>query len=276
MATDRDTSITRSRSEVKYRLSASEASRIRDATAGNMNCHTYTDGRITTFVTSIYFDTAEQSYYRHAVAHPRDNIKVRAREYYYFNEELIELSSSYESLFEYSPSIWLEVKQRRDQNTLKHRLKVPKKRLVAFLEGEDCDEAIRVANEDADIDGVVSMLRSRLLDEKTPLLGPLVAVNYRRTAFENEASSLRITFDAGLSVHPVRPELFLMEKPLIKENLSAPLYIHRDVIVEVKATGQIPGWLQRELSLHAPTGFSKFIESSRLVADRGEDREIQR
>jgi len=260
--------ITSHRSEVKYLLSGAQAAKIRNLAMQNIVSHTFKKGRFVTFITTIYFDTKDCSFYHRAVANPKDNLKMRAREYYYFNEELIELSSSYDSLFEYSPDIWLEIKHRKDAHTSKRRLNVPKKLLVSFLAGEECKEEILGANPDDPKTTVTyEMIADKLRGKGTSSLVPSVAANYQRRAYQNEGGSLRITLDANLSFHKISPELFQMRRPLIKENLGSPMRSMKDVVLELKSTCDIPAWLREAIGPLTPVDFSKFRNSSKLAIE---------
>jgi len=261
-------SLTRERTEIKYLLSPGKAKLVKELAEEKVGSHTYTEGRFITFINTIYLDTKDRSFYRHALENPGDHVKLRAREYYYFNEELIELSSSWDSLFEYSPVIWLELKERKKQSTFKHRIKVPKEMLVPMLAGSECRRELIEANQNVpEFDTAYEILSSYLSERNGKPLVPSSVVNYRRRSFEGGDKTLRITLDAGLSFHRVKSDLLKMKKPMLKENIGPALRSLKDIVLEVKTRSGIPSWLGQATGGIEPVDFSKFRESSRLVLE---------
>jgi len=260
--------LTRERTEIKYLLSPGKAKIIKELAEEKVGSHTYTEGRFITFITTIYLDTEDRSFYRHALENPGDHVKLRAREYYYFNEELIELSSSWDSLFEYRPVIWLELKERKKQSTFKHRIKVPKNVLVPMLAGSECrSELIDVNDNVPEFDTAYEILSSYLSERNGKPLVPSSVVNYRRRSFEDGHETLRITLDAGLNFHRAKNDLLKMKKPMVKENLGSALSSLKDIVLEIKTRSGIPAWLKSATGGIDPVDFSKFRESSRLALE---------
>jgi len=267
-------SITADRRETKYIFLFKEASRLRKLAEENLPCHTYTAGRFITFITTLYLDTEDRSFFRQAESSPLEHIKLRAREYYYFNEELIEHAASYETLFVYSPDIWLEIKERKFESTFKHRLRVPKRLLIRMLAGADCkQEVLSVNSEDPDAQTVFDLLQGYLQRRNGPPIFPSCLVHYRRRAFQNADETFRMTLDSGLSFHAAEPDLLVAQRPLIRENLGPSLYSPSWVLLEVKSTGRLPDWLMSALEQNKPVDFSKFRESSKLASEHCKSHE---
>ncbi len=115
------------------------------------------------------------------------------------------------------------------------------------------------------IDELLSV-RDRYVDP----LEPSCLVNYRRTSYQNADASLRITVDQRLSCFVPPEGLFTVEEPLVRERLGRPSFEEDGVILEVKATGALPAWLERTLDEAgiAPLSFSKFATASEAVHGR--------
>ena len=287
-AAQESSAITRDRRELKFTLSELHAGQFAAQVSARIPKHRFSGRganrlpRARHYVTTVYFDTPTRALYR-AVRADDDSLKVRAREYYDLHPELLELATDPRDIVRYSPVLWIEIKGKRDGRTYKRRVGIPKGDLSPFFErGEvsqamlDLQRAARHHSEhesepDAsqpaaageDVIAELSTLRARFSE---PLRASCL-VNYRRTAFEDTAGSLRITFDQRVACFAAAESLWKTEKPLVREALGAPMHEHSGYILEVKARGELPGWLA---DLLEQTGaeqhsLSKFVTASEAV-----------
>jgi hypothetical protein len=114
-----------------------------------------------------------------------------------------------------------------------------------------------------DVIAELSALRARFSE---PLRASCL-VNYRRTAFEDPAGSLRITFDQRVACFPANESLWHNAKPLVREALGAPVHEQTGYILEVKARGELPAWLVDLLEQNGAEQhtLSKFVTASEAV-----------
>jgi SPX domain protein involved in polyphosphate accumulation len=269
-------SITHDRVELKFKVSAAHASAFARGLAAHVSEHRFEgEGanrlpRARHYVTTVYFDTQSLDLYR-AVRSSDDNLKVRAREYYDVHPELLELATHANQVVRYSPVLWVEIKGKHHGRTYKRRIGIPKTDVSAFFERGEVSEAmhaLQVQKRGSKADDVIA----ELLDLRTRYpepLRPSCLVNYRRTAFQNAAGNVRITLDQRLACFAPTPDLLLQPKPLLREYLGRPRYEEPAFILEVKLTGDMPGWLDQLMkTAHAEQfAFSKFVTASESVYD---------
>ena len=267
-------SITHDRVELKFKVSPQHASAFARGLAAHVAEHRFEgEGanrlpRARHYVTTVYFDTPSLDLY-HAVRSSDDNLKVRAREYYDVHPELLELATHANQVVRYSPVLWVEVKGKHQGRTYKRRIGIPKTDVSAFFERGEVSEAMRalqVQQRGAKADDVIAELLD-LRTRYTETLRPSCLVNYRRTAFQNPAGSVRITLDQRLACFAPASDLLLQPKPLLREYLGRASYEEPAFILEVKLTGDMPGWLEELMqSAHVERfAFSKFVTSSEAV-----------
>jgi SPX domain protein involved in polyphosphate accumulation len=267
-------SITHDRVELKFKVSPQHASAFARGLTNHVAEHRFEgEGanrlpRARHYVTTVYFDTPSIDLYR-AVRSSDDNLKVRAREYYDMHPELLELATHANQVVRYSPVLWVEVKGKHQGRTYKRRIGIPKTDVSAFFERGEVSEAMRelqFQQRGAKADDVIT----ELLDLRTRYSEPLrpsCLVNYRRTAFQNPAGTVRITLDQRLACFAPGQELLLHPRPLLREYLGRASYEEPAFILEVKLTGDLPPWLE-ELMQSADAqrfAFSKFVTATEAV-----------
>jgi SPX domain protein involved in polyphosphate accumulation len=269
-------SITHDRVELKFKVSAAHASTFARGLAAHVAEHRFEGKganrlpRARHYVTTVYFDTPSLDLYR-AVRGSEENLKVRAREYYDLHPELLELATHANQVVRYSPVLWVEVKGKHQGRTYKRRIGIPKTDVSAFFERGEVSEAMHALQVDQrgkKADDVIA----ELLDLRTrysEALRPSCIVNYRRTAFQNPAGTVRITLDQRLACFAPADELLTQPKPLLREYLGRARYEEPSFILEVKLTGDMPGWLEQLMqSARAEQfAFSKFVTASESVYD---------
>ena len=139
-----------SRRETKYELDAKGAGEMRRIVEENLPRYEFREGRPSTFITTVYFDTDHLDFYEHASRHYDNNKKIRVKEYYY------ELEDGSEETF---PYCFVEIKKRREGRVRKRRLLVPKKLLGRILKGEDVWEELVRAEPGIEFNGADSTFR---------------------------------------------------------------------------------------------------------------------
>jgi SPX domain protein involved in polyphosphate accumulation len=264
-------SITHDRIELKFKVSQAHAGALSRSVSEHMAEHRFQGRganrlpRARHYVTTVYFDTPSLDLYR-AVRESDDNLKLRAREYYDLHPELLELATSQADIVRHSPVLWVELKGKHEGRTHKRRVGIPKPDVAAFFERGSVSAAMRelqTQNTGHDVIAELLELRSRYREP----LRPSCLVNYRRTAFQDEQGSLRITLDQRLSCFAPRPDLLERARPLLREQLGASRYDESAVVLEVKVTEALPVWLEDLLSDTRAERwtFSKFVTATEAV-----------
>lgn len=267
-------SITHDRIELKFKVSPAHALAFAKGLAAHVAEHRFEGKganrlpRARHYVTTVYFDTPSLDLYG-AVRASDDNLKVRAREYYDVHPELLELATHAHQVVRYTPVLWVEVKGKHQGRTYKRRIGIPKTDVSAFFEHGEVSEEMRrlqLQQRGAQADDLIAELLDLRARYPAPLR-PSCIVNYRRTAFQDPAGSVRITLDQRLACFPPAPDLLLQQRPLLRENLGRACHEEQAFIIEVKLTGEMPDWLGQLLqSAHAEQHtFSKFVTSTEAV-----------
>jgi VTC domain len=272
-----DQAITADRGERKYLVAPDRAPVLARALGERLELHHYAGEDANRlpgaqhFVTTIYFDTAARDIYQAARAADH-SIKLRAKEYYDLHPALSELATDPRQLVRYSPVLWLEIKEKEGERTRKRRLALPKADVSAFLAER------HVTPEMVSLQHAKPAAAQAALAEIGALLarlGPVAAdclVNYRRLAWQDPDSSLRVTIDVQLSFYGPPADLWTRRFAMVRESLGAARASERSCVVEVKWRGARPDWLDRLLAdVGARDGYySKFEAASRAVHADGD------
>jgi SPX domain protein involved in polyphosphate accumulation len=212
------------------------------------------------FATTVYFDTPTHALWKAACADVEHNVKVRAREYYDLRAtHPSAVADAREVPFE--PTIWLELKRRHENQSSKHRFKLDKPAVPAFLQGAHSVPNSVASNRE--LEDIARFCRA--------VSGPLSAsflVNYRRLAFQNEAVSLRVTIDMDVAFYAPPADLWTRKHALTRGTLGPILGQEARAVVEVKRRTAMPDWLESAISdAHGEpvSSFSKFIHAGRAV-----------
>jgi hypothetical protein len=264
-----DVAITAEREETKYLVGARELPALSRAVSSSLTPHRFTGEAANRlpgaqhFVTTIYFDTPSLSYFAAAKSSAQSNVKIRAKEYYDVHPSLAELATDPEQILRYQPWLWFELKRREGATTSKRRFRFPKSAAATlFDENRAPDGLVHSGSEASDAEFLIGYVRAQ-----AERVAPSSIVNYRRLAFQNEDSTLRVTIDVGLSFFRVPPDLFRRARPLSKSELGPACGSEPRAVVEVKRRAALPGWLTQAL---ADTGssaasFSKFVAASEAI-----------
>ena len=264
-------SITHDRVELKYTLPQARAASFTRDVVAHIAEHRFegkganTLPRARHYVTTVYFDTQSRDLYR-AVREDEDNLKVRAREYYDMHPELLELATSATDIVRYSPVLWVEVKGKQSGRTYKRRVGIPKADVAAFFEHGRVSDAMREIQGKHGADSVIDELLE-LRERYAEPLQPSCLVNYRRSAFQDSAGKLRITLDQRLGCFAAGASLWQQARPLLREYLGTARYEEPNCVLEVKATDELPAWLQELVAKSgaARLPYSKFVTASEAV-----------
>jgi hypothetical protein len=264
-----DAAITAEREETKYLIDKRSLPPLLREVGARLEAHRFTGEAANRlpgaehFVTTIYFDTRSRSYYRAAQQDQRSNIKLRAKEYYDLHPSLAELATDPEQILRYQPWLWFELKRREGQVTSKRRFRFPKVAAASLFEQQTVPDVLSPsAEERADAQALIAHVRAQ-----TEPVVPSAVVNYRRLAFQNPDSTLRVTVDLGLAYFAVPVDLFRRTRPLSRSELGAPAAAEPRVVIEVKRRGALPDWLGALLASVGgnATHFSKFVAASGAV-----------
>jgi hypothetical protein len=269
-----DLAITADRAETKHLVGSDVAAAIARELGSKLAPHHFHGPGATIlpggldYATTIYFDTRERDLYQEAVQRAV-HLKLRAREYYSMHPSLTDLVTDARELVRYTPVLWLEIKYRDGARTQKRRLGIPKRDVGRFFEtGSVSSEMLELVRPEygADAAAVLEEVASICRRYATPLR-PDCVVNYRRAAWQDESGALRVTIDRAVAFFAPPADLFTRDFALVRGTLGPPVASLGSVVMEIKARGQLPSWLERTLGEHAlaPQRFSKFVAASRTV-----------
>ncbi len=268
--------ITKSRNEIKFLLDKPNALFLRKEIKKNLSRHVFTKGKKLTLVSTIYFDTPDFFFYKHSEENHANNVKIRAKEYYYFDSELVEHAYNFESLFEYTPYLFLEIKRRKNNNTSKKRIKIEKNRLPEILKALCTKKNIELQNVPSnDLNEFKKEIDIITQNKTLESIIPVAISNYTRDAFENPEGSIRISMDYDLSYHLPPDNLFKNELALVKENLPISIEKEKRIILEVKHTEAFPEWLQNFTNNIPKSDFSKFRHCCRSIYNYKHSQKIE-
>ena len=264
-----DVAITAEREETKYLVGARELPALSRVLSSRLSPHRFTGEAANRlpgaqhFVTTIYFDTPSLSYFSAAKSSAQSNVKIRAKEYYDLHPSLAELATDPEQILRYQPWLWFELKRREGSTTSKRRFRFPKTAAATLFDENRAPEGlIQSGSEASDAEFLISHVRAQ-----SERVAPSAIVNYRRLAFQNEDSTLRVTIDVGLSFFRVPQDLFRRTRPLSKSELGRAAGSEARAVVEVKRRTPLPAWLTQALADAggSATGFSKFVAASEAI-----------
>jgi hypothetical protein len=263
LAADADAAMTARRREAKYLVTADQARSLARELDRRIASHRHRgDGANTLpsahhYVTTIYFDTASRALFRAAHGNEQ-HLKLRAKEYYDLHPDLTEIATDPRQLVRYQPILWLEIKERDGAHTGKRRIGIPKHDLPAFFErGEVSPDMTKVEARDT-LEGLAALCARC----REPLRADCV-VNYRRTAWQDDAIGLRVTIDTGLAFFAPPSDLFDRDFALVRPTLGVPVAVETRRVIEIKTHGEPPTWLAGLLD--QPVAFSKFEAASSAV-----------
>jgi len=273
-AGEADALLTAERDEVKYLVAPAEVATFSRIMGRHLSHHRFTGNganplpRPRHFVTTIYFDTPSRDQYRAGRQDSEHHLRMRAKEYYDLHPGLVELATDPQQIVKYQPVLWLELKFKDGARTGKRRIGLPKHELPAFFgEGLVTAEMIRLQQPlyGADGEAVLREIASYCARYPEPFRADCLA-HYRRLPWQDDGN-LRVTLDVDLEFFAPPADLWQREAPLVRQSLGQPRGRQVEAVLEVKARGARPEWLEQLLqSVGArQAAFSKFEEASRAV-----------
>ena len=251
------------RREVKFELGSAAAAFLRAAIARELPVFEFVPGCPFSYLTTVYFDTADRRFYERARADHDDNDKVRVREYAYRRDD---------GSFATSGECFLELKQSRGGVVVKTRLATPKSLVGRVLACAPLPEGTNAFGRQRSAYDVLCDFLARFRVRVAS------AVAYRRQVFQVDEDELRITFDDEIAIYAPPPDLYAALEALTPATLGVPIRRFGSVITEIKcSSGEYPEWLRRALRNHSSKPLSKFTSSfgsliqGELRAGRPED-----
>jgi hypothetical protein len=214
------------------------------------------------FVTTVYFDTPTRRLLDAARTPGRDNVKLRAKEYYDVHPSLAELATSVEDVVHAPGELWFELKHRSGVRTQKHRVRLSKGALWSWLGQRGEPSRADYVGREAD-----ARVLQQFLDAEPEPLEPISVVNYQRCSWQSDDGELRVTLDSNLAFYAPTPQLF-ERRSLLREGLGSACSRETRALLEVKHRGAtLPSWLStRLLTLGlSPSDYSKFVSSGSAV-----------
>ena len=255
------------RQELKFQLSMGQARALVARVREHLAPHRYEGPGGTSlpgarhFITSVYFDTPDQRVLAEARG-GRDGTRIRARVYYDEFPALATHARRREDLYRQGPEIWLEVKRTRGGRSAKWRLSIPKRSVPDLLAGRLSLERLDQLPLDGDVSRQEAGAHLRETAERYGgQLHANVIVNYRRTAWQDSAGTLRITADQDLAFFAVPERMWERDLVLERSFLGQAIGEVPGCLLEIKSTAGLPRWLESELDALElrPRAFSKFV-----------------
>jgi VTC domain len=214
------------------------------------------------FVTTLYFDTLDEQFFRLSVEAPLQNHKLRIKDYYDRHPDLACVVASAERLLVPSPFLWLEFKRREGTSSFKDRKRVPRAQLSGLL-------AVLAREQPA-----ASIAFADAWLPESPVR-PTVAVNYRRLSWQDARGTLRLTLDLDVAFYEPPSSLGAnVDAPLSPAFLGRRVERLDQALLEVKTRGAMPDWLEEMLErgardTHASeSDFSQAVPFSKFRAGR--------
>ncbi|PRQ05879.1 VTC domain protein [Enhygromyxa salina] len=274
-----DAALFENRTERKYFLAPAQARGFVDAVSEHLEPHRFRgEGasevpRPVHFITTLYFDTPSLEIAQ-ACRSGRDNLKLRAREYYDEHPDLAELATSHRELVRSSRTVWLELKARDNHVTRKLRFPLPADEVTGFLAGRELTpRALELHRREwgARAEDMLDEVRRLCARVEGPLRADCL-VHYRRRAWQDQTGHLRVTLDTRVAYHRPEPDLFHGFTSLRDAVAGPPVARLGSYLVELKLRGDMPGWLtatvdaaKLEPARIGERQFSKFLAASAAV-----------
>lgn len=242
------------RYELKYLIRREQAENLVATLQARMTLDSYAGERGVYPITSLYYDTPDYKAYWDKIDGQRSRRKVRVRVY------------GLQTVTPDTPA-YLEVKQRINTLMRKRRVALPYQQAIAFDDFPELAEARTGAGQPS---GDAALLQEVYYLYRTLQLRPTCIVTYDRMAFEGDEHypDLRVTLDSNLRgrIHDLS---LLSTGSAANQRVFDPAYI----VLEVKANGNVPGWLAQLLAAQRCTFYriSKYclvLEHSKAIAGR--------
>ena len=233
------------RLELKYRVAHDGLDAILTAFESRI-APKQVDGTAHSYRVSTYLDTLDRRFSRAELARCQPSIKLRLREY--FGLDSRDPPGGSERCF-------VEVKKRQGDAVEKYRFATYRNMVESMVHREGTFPVIEDAQQAFE---TFSRIRG-----DAPV-SPLFIVRYRRYTLEDEAGTLRVTFDSDISYH-VPTEAAMTIPYLGMGRLSPPILTDAGTILEIKSVGAPPDWATAIASSLSPSRYSKFGSGVRAL-----------
>lgn len=210
------------RYEIKYLLTPAQYFAI----LPTIEAHVAADEYGETTIQSLYYDTPNFRLIRRSMEKPVYKEKIRLRSYGLAKEDT---------------KVFLELKKKYKGIVYKRRIRLTEREAFALMTGEENAANTQIGKE-------IVYFRDFYGD-----LRPAMSILYDRTAYENEETGLRVTFDKNIR--------YRTERLTLHEGLDGiALFSTGEVLMEIKAGGAYPLWLAELLTKNGiyKTSFSKY------------------
>ena len=244
---------------------------VRDEIKRHLPLFEFRKGHPYQYITTVYFDTEKLDFYRTAKSFYDNNLKIRLKEYYYQNgsshgEPTNGLRNGTEAPHWLTlDTCFVEIKQRIQGLVVKRRFEVPKRLFGRFLAGEDVWAKLVEWRPGYEVSGVADIYQEFRWFVQNYQVIPKSIINYRRSVYQQDELTLRITFDDEIAVYPPVSGLYDSVGTLARNFLGVPRQVFEKVILEIKNKDLYPDWLISLLRTHQPKRLSKFTSSLRVL-----------
>ncbi len=245
-----------SRMERKYKVEPEEVPALLDALAAKMQRSEYITGRPVVHIATLYFDTPEFHFAKKASCDGVVSIKLRAKDYSYRVNRLVETSDF----------CWIEIKSRNGIATEKWRFPLGKGLVKGLFFDEDLKDPVAECAKENGADAVQALsnyerFRSHLREFR---IAPSTVVTYSRHVFTLEEWDLRLTVDCNVRYFQAPTNPYSGNRAITAEQLGKPTSCENSAILETKSGNGLPGWLWQMLkSCRSAQEYSKFVSSSK-------------
>lgn len=234
------------RKEVKYRLTAAQAARMRTLLASRMQADAYGS----TLITSMYYDTRERSMIARSLEKPLYKEKLRLRRYGRRDD---------------AAPVFVELKKKYKGIVYKRRVAVSAGAASLFMAGAPYERAIaRWPLPDAALQATAASAKSCQIAaeiaacvQRTGPVMPSISIACERVAWAPlpdaaDAAGVRVTFDSRIRYR----DLFQPQP----QRVSVPIIGAGEELMEVKVPGAYPLWLAEAIDAIGakPTSYSKY------------------
>ena len=214
------------------------------------------------YITTLYFDSETRQVAR-ASESSTSGVRLRAREY---------CDQVSEQEFRREPLLWLEIKTRSGGCTRKIRFAIPSHEIQAALCDGVISERLRVQSSVWGQSAEAVLREIGQLCVQTGPLKPDCMAHYRRRAWQDACETLRVTLDTELAFYRAPTSPLWSGRTLADAIAQPPVARLSHSLVEIKARGDHPEWLQElivavglEPAFEGSRAFSKFVAASHAV-----------
>ena len=225
------TATTKQRTEMKFEvgLAPRDLPALWRDISRHIPLHEYVPGHPITHNNTLYFDNDECLLLKEGLVNRYNHLRIRARKYEY-DAPLVEGAQDY----------WLELKRRQGEIRRKERLRLDRGDLAGLMAGKPISAMVLDRNRaQSDPDACAALYREIQDLVRAHDLKPFVLACYKRVAFESRQERLSIDWD--IRYHHADPSVLQFNS--LKDLPRIPAGREDTIVLELKYTGELPGWL---------------------------------